>query len=556
MRDSDWKSIALLKEPFNDALNYKSRKEKESLNEFFLRTEELDKCLAPSTYFLMGEKGTGKTAYAVYLENNSINGFRCQTTTMTETQYKRFIELRKQGKLSYSDFANIWRSMLLFLVGRMVVHKSKSLVHHITGKFSKLESEIKKWSRNALNPEIESAFEAVISESLNAKLTAKEIGEAGAEKKTQNTEKIPQIRHHLLETENGLKEAISSLTLADGHILFLDGIDYRPESVPYADYIECVKGLGEAVWQLNTEFFGSIRDSRGRIKVMLLVRPDVFHALNLYNSNSRLQDNTVFLDWTTNEREYRNSRLYELSGKYFSTQQISGVDPKEAWEHYYDEVKTNGAIFRRLLRSTFQKPRDILTFVRMTRQAVLNSGVGASSVFPPDVTSSSALSRNFSDYLLGEVRNYASFYMTQIDFTQYMKFFQFLNGKSRFNFSDFELVFNKFKEWSDGETIKARDFLRDPEALLQFFYDVNVIGYSEMVSGGPNTGQAFHHWSYRERSLNNIAPKVKTAEMFILNSGIAKALDIGLASRNDGQSKNRRRPRPAPKKQSTRRRVG
>jgi hypothetical protein len=137
---SAWKAIRLLAEPFNDALNYRSRAEKDLFNKLFLRTKELQKCLAPSTYFLMGEKGAGKTAYAVYLENNIVDGYRCQVTTMTETQYKRFINLKLQGKLNYSDYANIWRSMLLFLAGRMLVLKSK-------GFFEKPENS--KWLKRS-----------------------------------------------------------------------------------------------------------------------------------------------------------------------------------------------------------------------------------------------------------------------------------------------------------------------------------------------------------------------------------------------------------------------
>src|SRR5689334_11765427 len=119
-KDTTWKALRQLEEPFNDAFNYRSRTQKELFNKLFLKTEELEQCLSPSTYFLMGEKGSGKTAYAVFLENNTVDDHRCQVTTMTESQYKRFIELKRQGKLNYSDYANIWRSMLLFLVGRML----------------------------------------------------------------------------------------------------------------------------------------------------------------------------------------------------------------------------------------------------------------------------------------------------------------------------------------------------------------------------------------------------------------------------------------------------
>jgi hypothetical protein len=541
-KNSNWRSIGKLHEPFNDAFNYRTRQQKEFFNKLFLRTEELDRCLAPATYFLMGEKGSGKTAYAVYLENNSLRGTKCQVTSMTETQYKRFIELKRQGKLAYSDYANIWRSILLFVAGRMIILKSKGFVETITRKFKDIEKLVEKWSENALNPEVESAFEAVSKQALTSSLGKEGIANVGGELSEQSTEKSPRIRHHLLETENELKKAISALSLPDNYILFIDGIDYRPESISYQEYIECVKGLGEAVWQLNTEFFGSIRDSKGRIKIMLLIRPDVFHALNLYNSNSRLQDNAVFLSWTATEKEFRSSKLYELSGKYFATQQSFVVPAQEAWEHYCESAISNSAVFRSLLKMTFQRPRDILTFIRIARAQAIKDGHSSLGALPADILHSPTFTREFADYLLGEIRNHAAFYMTQPDFANYMKFFQFLDGRSRFTMTEFTRAHERFGQWAAGEQIKATEYLRDPEAMLQYFYDVDVIGYSEQTTGG---GETFFHWSNREKSLNNIAPKVKSSGTLLLNPGIGKALDIGksLTTSTDSGKKHRQRYR-------------
>lgn len=535
-----WKAIRLLKEPFNDALNYRSRAEKDLFNKLFLQTADLQKCIAPSTYFLMGEKGSGKTAYAVFLENNVVDGHKCQVTTMTETQYKRFIQLKRQGKLNYSDYANIWRSILLFLVGRMLVLKSKGFFEKLTGKFKTVERELAKWTKNALNPEIESAFEAITSASFAATVGSKDRAQVSGEGKSQQKENTPQLRHYLLETENALKESLSTLTLGDSHILFIDGIDYRPESVPYPEYIECVKGLAEAIWQLNTEFFNTIRDSRGRIKLVLLVRPDVFHTLNLYNSNSRLQDNTVFLNWGTNENEYKASNLFEVSGRYFSMQNGNGESPATAWNHYYRDSQTDGSTFKRLLRLTFQKPRDILTFIRLTREMRMQSGHGDEAQFPIDMLNEPAFTRKFSEYLLGETKNYAAFYMTQTDFHNYLKFFQFLDGKKRFTFEEFGASYAEFLKWAKGETFSATEFLRDAEALLQFFYNVNIIGYTESLTDDRET---YYHWSYRERSLIDIAPKVKSSATLVVNPGIAKALDIG---KSFGRQTSRMEP-PAPR---------
>ena len=328
----------------------------------------------------------------------------------------------------------------------------------------------------------------------------------------------------------------------DNHILFIDGIDYRPESISYTEYIECVKGLGEAVWQLNTEFFGSIRDSKGRIKVMLLIRPDVFHALNLYNSNSRLQDNAVFLSWAATEKEFRGSRLYDVSGKYFATQQAFTIAAQDAWEHYCEVDNSGSAVFRNLLKITFQRPRDILTFIRIARAQAIKNGHSAASVLPSDIVRSPTFTREFADYLLGEIRNHAAFYMTQSDFSSYLKFFQYMDGRSKFTMTEFAQAHERFRRWASGEQIKATEYLRDPEALLQYFYDVDVIGYSEPIAGG---GETFFHWSNREKSLNNIAPKVKSTGTLLLNPGIAKALDIGksITPGNDTNRKQRRRYR-------------
>jgi len=545
------KEIRHLERPHNDALNYKHRKEKELFNKIFLRTVELDEIIRPSTYFLMGEKGSGKTAYAVYMENNQYKEHRCQVTTMTETQYSRFIQLKRSGKLNYSDYANIWRSMLLFIVARMILANSQGFFTSFTGKYKQIEKSIKSWSHNAMNPEIETAFNAILRETEVAEIKNSQIGGVKGEQTKESSAAGVSIRHHLLNCENDFKEAIASLNLSRNQILFFDGIDYRPESISYSEYLQCIKGLGEAVWQLNSEFFPSVRDSKGRIKIVLLVRPDVFHALNLYNSNSRFQDNTVFLEWSTTEKECSGSKLFEMAGRYFSSQQPFASKPSEAWAHYYEGGRSESHVFKRLLRHSFQKPRDVLTFIRITMAHAIKSGRGSMDAFAADSATSHAFSREYSDYLLGEAKNYAAFYMTQDDFYKYVKFFQFLNGKHTFDFATFEAAYVKFKAWANGEAFDATAYLRDPPSLLQLFYDMNIVGFHEEAEDG---SERFVHWSYRDRSLNNIAPKVKSEAMLTLNAGISKALEIGKALQSKAQAEAK--PRQFNPKRTRRRRNG
>ena len=270
---------------------------------------------------------------------------------------------------------------------------------------------------------------------------------------------------------------------------------------------------------------------------------DVFHSLNLYNSNSRLRDNSVLLDWSTTELGMRDSRLYEAIGKFFASQQDQETTALVAADHYL-VAEDSQTIFRRLLRASFQKPRDLLTFVKIARAvSVKRLGRGGEIRFVSDIVRNPDFTKEYADYLLGEVRNYSAFYMEQEDFFLYIKFFQYLDGKPEFRFEDFSKAFDKFKDWIRGETVKATEYLRDPEALLQFFFDINVLGYREIVG---DDAEKFFHFSFRERTLTNIAPKVKTSGILMINLGISKALDIGLRvqssnSQSPGLSNPRKR---------------
>lgn len=518
------KTLDNLHLPFNDAVNYRSSKEKVFFSKIFLTTKEIDKIVAPTSYFLIGEKGSGKTAYAVYLESNSRNNTISKLYTINETEYKRFIRLKINKKLEYSDYSAIWRPTLLLLASQLLVEKGKKWHDKFTGKFSNIENAIATYNKSALNPEIESAFELVASDTFTTKASLGDKSKVSVDStsKEESKDGTTVIKYHLRESETKLKEGISSMKLDQNYILFIDGVDLRPEGVDYREYIECLKGLSDAMWHLNTDFFQRIKDSKGRIKIVILLRPDIFHVMNVYNSNSRIYDNCVMLNWSTTEKEYKDSNLYRVSGRYFSSQQEEQISENSAWEYYFPNStrseKDNYA-FKYLIKTTFQKPRDILTAIKILLEQKRNQ----SNYFENGDLQRPEFTRQFSDYLLGEVKNYASFYMTPLDFNHHLKFFMYLNGKTTFPYSAFEEAYKLFKQWVDGEEIKCRQFLADAEAFLQFLYDVNCIGFIEKTLDN----ERYYHWSHREKTINNFQPKIKKDCTLIINPGIAKALELG-----------------------------
>ncbi|WP_198263771.1 hypothetical protein [sulfur-oxidizing endosymbiont of Gigantopelta aegis] len=80
---------------FSDAENYKRRENKNLFNQVFLRNSYLENIIDPSTTFLVGDKGTGKTAYAVFLSNNDYKNTACSIRYIRETECNFSISLCK-----------------------------------------------------------------------------------------------------------------------------------------------------------------------------------------------------------------------------------------------------------------------------------------------------------------------------------------------------------------------------------------------------------------------------------------------------------------------------
>ncbi len=117
------KSVLDLDLGYTDAENYRRPENKEMFNHVFLRNEHLEKLCEHTISFLIGEKGTGKTAYAVYLSNNEYKRTRGLTRFIRETDYQKFLSLKNEKHLNLSDYTSIWKVIIYLLISQQVKEK-------------------------------------------------------------------------------------------------------------------------------------------------------------------------------------------------------------------------------------------------------------------------------------------------------------------------------------------------------------------------------------------------------------------------------------------------
>ena len=520
---------------FLDAENYRRRENREIFNQLFLRTPELDRLCEPSTFFLIGEKGTGKTAYAVYLSNVGYKDTLASTKYIRETEYLKFVSLKKEKFLSLSDYVSIWKVIVYVLLAHQIKEKEPSLVSKGISLFSGLDKAINEFYRNAFSPEIQTAIQFAEEAEVAAKLIAQYI-EFGGNANKSKTYSETRFQINLFYIQRQFENVFKSLKLSVSQILFIDGIDIRPPTVDYETYLDCIKGLANAVWEINNDFFANIKDSKGRIKVVLLVRPDIFNSLSLQNMNSKVSDNSVILNWITTYTNFRNSPLFHLADRLLAYQQEREYPPGTVWNYYFPYNASNvtarvetPSSFIQFLRYCLNSPRNILAILSIQKEIFVEQGRKPHEVFKLEGFKDPAFTRKYSDYILGEVKDKISFFYNSIDYENLLKFFQYLDGKSVFTYKQYLEAYENFMRFLKRNKFTIPAFCDTPDILLQFLYDLSILG--SIVETKDPKRKYFYNWCNRDRSPSNIAPKVRTHATYEIHYGLMRALNLGMLFR-------------------------
>ncbi|MFH1912545.1 MAG: hypothetical protein ABIK91_11095 [Pseudomonadota bacterium] len=167
------KSVRDLELGFRDAENYRRRENKNLFNNIFLRTPDLDLLCEPNVFFLVGEKGTGKTAYAVYLSNNDYKNHRASLRYIRETEYQKFVEMKKARNLTLSDYTNIWKVIIYLLLAQQIREKEPGNLLGSFLKFGAIEKAVDEYYHHAFSPEIIYAIQFAEEARISAELLAK-----------------------------------------------------------------------------------------------------------------------------------------------------------------------------------------------------------------------------------------------------------------------------------------------------------------------------------------------------------------------------------------------
>ncbi|WP_174800712.1 P-loop ATPase, Sll1717 family [Martelella limonii] len=550
------RSFTKLNLGFSNAENYRRRENKDIFSRYFVRDENLERIIDSNIYFLVGEKGTGKTAYSTYLSNTKYKNKNSFSFDVRQTEYQKFIEIKKSGNLPLSQYSEVWSLIFLILSATSVlsVTSTPAFLQRFT-KISHLKKAIDDFYKGAFSPEIVKILSFIQSSENSASLIAKYSNldaSLSSKKRNETRDQNSTFQTNILSIRRSFEDAISSLKLDEDFILFIDGIDVRPANIPYDEYFDCVRGIIEATWSVNNDFFANIKDSRGRIKVVLLVRPDIFFRSGLHNVNTKVRDNSVLLDWKTAYKDHRTSRLFSVADRMLSVQNDEVESDGAAWDFYFPfeagstvgsdsgEADSTTTSFISFLRFSYHRPRDINAMMSTLQEILKRRGevVSVERRDFDDPTFRDAL----ANYLLGELKDQLLFYYSQSDYELFLAFFSYLDGKMRFSYDEYLDSFHAFIDSCSRSSTELPKFFESSDVFLQFLFEQNVICYKEgegIYDQYSNDDKTFIRWCFRERTSSNLNPKVRTHVNYEIFYGLTKALNIGKRIRVDRNKEKR-----------------
>ena len=322
--------------------------------------------------------------------------------------------------------------------------------------------------------------------------------------------------------------------------LFIDGLDIRPNDVAYQDFLEVISSICNTIWILNTT---QLVPSPAFLKAVLLVRPDIFDVVSIQNRSSKLTNHAHLVEWHEGAiyDQYASLELFKLTDKVLRLQQSPELKLYEgdAWDGYFPfkvfSRKTGENTdnpFIMLLRHSFYKPRDVLTYLSIMSDEWVRSG-GNQYAFTEEVFRTKNVRERFSKYLLEEIRDQLSFYYTNLEYQQFLDFNsayleKHIDRKSRsFSYDDFVEAHTEFAKYNERNQIESLPSFRTADTLLQFLFELNVVGYyqKKMIRGKEIT---FTNYCYRRRSFANLKPRIPVGGEYVMHFGIAKSLFLWL----------------------------
>ncbi|KAA6330575.1 hypothetical protein EZS27_020737 [termite gut metagenome] len=462
--------------------NWNREARREDIGRYFYFYKEVNQIAQGKKSYVIGRKGSGKTAMSEYLFNmNNENNVFSKRLSFADFPYQQLYGLNDNRYAKKSEYITIWKYIIYSSVCELMLANSRvneDVRHLLAGTYQKdvlteLPRKVEKWtSSNFIIPNITNTDVDIISW----------------------TQKI-------YLQEDILKEYIDNST----YFILIDGLDddytanYRNDPDQFTQYNNVITSLFKAIHSIKESFIGK----NTKIYPVLFLRDDIFKNIR-DNDRTKWGDLSIEIDW---DRDKIRKMLAFRITRVFDPDTQKALPFNEAWlklfSKYYVEYGNKQSkqmhSYDFIDRMTQLRPRDYIEYIRACcSRAYLK---GASQVSPDIVRSEE---KAFSNYLRSETIDEVFPVLPEIEtiFTILSE----VSTTNSFSIDSFKEAFNNYVQRKELNEANV-------DYVLQVLFDFNIIGNL------PKPNFSVFRYKNKEAKLNR-------KEKLIVNRGLFKSLQI------------------------------
>lgn len=458
----------------------------EDTSKYFYSHNEVDDILSGERCYIIGRKGTGKTAISEHLLEKENFKFS-EKLSFKNFPFNELYTLSNSKYTAPNQYISIWKYLIYSFICRMMITNENiesSLREELVKSYGKdpitsLPRTVSNWTKK----DFSLSFPGVAT----AKIT----------NESPELEKLSWI-----ERVNILEDIIMNYLDESSYYIIFDELDEDYRDVTNIGEFEYYSNLITSLFKAVQDIKSTFRSTNFKIYPVVFLRDDIYSLIKDSDKN-KWSDFKVDLNW--NEFKIKQMLAHRISRAHNSNGEILSFN--KAWDLLFfhkDVQKGNQGkkfvnSFEFIAGSTHLRPRDFIRYIQVCAEDTLNQGYN--QIHPKTIK---FVDKAFSNYLKDEIVDEIHALLPDIN-----NILQIISQirKQTFSIQEFKDIYTKYLE---AGTIKEKNI----EYVLQTLYDFSVLGNQPKQKNN----QIF-------RYLNREA-RINFREQLVVHRGLFKSLQI------------------------------
>jgi len=433
---------------FEQIAEWKLEAKSEDMGRYFYPTVETGRIEKGMRCYVIGRKGTGKTAISEYIRKQDRYNRFSEKLSFKNFPFNELYDQKDKRYTSHNQYMTLWKYIVYVEMARMM-WRNENIDRSIRRKLDHFFKKEPKFSlARTISYWISGTFSLKILEQGGSVEASREIV-------ANDTPWIERVRI--------LEDMIRRYIDASSYYIVFDELDEDYKGILSMErddqYIPLLTGLFRAVQDIRATF----PSREYKIYPIVFLRDDIF-AIMKDSDKTKWQDLIINLEWSPEKIKrllaHRISRALDIEGPV--------IDFSRAWQQIfstnsmsYKSERTRLSIFDYITSHTHIRPRDYIRYIQSCAEEIL-----AQEKLRAGPTIVRKVDKSFSQYLRGDLED--EIYSILPEISQILDLFTYI-GRPIFSFSDFEMIYSR-------EIATDQILSRNTDSVLKTLFLFNVIG--------------------------------------------------------------------------------